>query len=97
MAAIQKPNHARPPATLNRVWLLLLLAFGAPAVHAAGKPRFSTDILPILSEHCFSCHGPDEKHRKGDLRLDERGAATASGAVVPGEPAESELVRMPPG
>ena len=93
MAAIQKPNHARPPATLNRVWLLLLLAFGAPAVHAAGKPRFSTDILPILSEHCFSCHGPDEKHRKGDLRLDERGAATASGAVVPGEPAESELVR----
>jgi len=93
MASIQKPYPAGPLATLNRGWLLLLLAFGAPAAQAAGKPRFSTDILPILSEHCFSCHGPDEKHRKGDLRLDDRGAATASGAVVPGDPAGSELVR----
>ncbi len=38
----------------------------------AGSPRFGVDVLPILSENCFSCHGPDPAHRKAKLRLDER-------------------------
>src|SRR5258708_14782578 len=51
---------------------------------------YSRHIRPILSNNCFKCHGPDEKERQGQLRLDLRDDAlkpTASGAtaIVPGK------------
>ncbi len=55
------------------------------------KVDFNYDVKPILSDKCFACHGPDVKHREGDLRLDtEEGAYAAlknagkSHAIVPG-------------
>ncbi|HLJ10240.1 MAG TPA: PSD1 and planctomycete cytochrome C domain-containing protein, partial [Planctomycetaceae bacterium] len=58
---------------------------------------YSRQIRPILSNNCFKCHGPDEKERKGGLRLDNRDDAlrpAESGAVpiVPGMPGESGLI-----
>ena len=65
--------------------------------HAAEPLRFSRDVLPLLADRCFACHGPDESHRQADLRLDLREAATAhrdaGAAIVPGDPAASELLR----
>ena len=51
---------------------------------ALPAPDYSQHMRSILSNHCFKCHGPDEKERKGGLRLDLYDAAL--------KPAESVLV-----
>jgi len=35
------------------------------------KVDFNFDVQPILSDRCYSCHGPDTKNRKAGLRLDD--------------------------
>jgi hypothetical protein len=47
-----------------------ILVAGLCAAPVAWAVDYSRDIKPILSENCFSCHGFDEKGRKGKLRLD---------------------------
>jgi hypothetical protein len=67
--------------------------------NASGRPalEFARDVLPILSDHCFGCHGPDEGSRKAELRLDMREHALAENegvaAIVPGQPESSEVIR----
>src|SRR6476659_2114629 len=80
-----------------RIGLAMLVAL-AGSVPAAEKVDFQREIRPLLADRCFSCHGRDEEHRQGGLRLDEAAGAMKSGesgekAIVPGQPGKSELVR----
>ncbi|MFM8215665.1 MAG: DUF1549 domain-containing protein, partial [Pirellula sp.] len=54
-------------------------------------PDFASQIKPILANHCWSCHGPDEQSRKADLRLDRRDDALSAKSIVPGKASESPL------
>ena len=49
---------------------IALALFILPATGRAAEIDFNRDVRPILSDKCFACHGPDEKHRKKKLRLD---------------------------
>jgi len=62
------------------------------------KVDFNFQVRPLLSDRCFKCHGPDERARKGKLRLDTRAGALKEledgwAVIKPGDPAKSELVR----
>ena len=64
---------------------------------ARAQVSFNSDVRPLLSDRCFHCHGPDEETRATELRLDQRESITGDlggyRAVVPGDPAASELIK----
>src|SRR5438876_1109383 len=94
------------------VTTLALCSVAAASDSDSAPVAFNRDIRPILSERCFTCHGPDKSSaRKTNMHFDtEDGAFTqlASGgfAIVRGDPSKSvmyqrisssnEAFRMPP-
>ena len=93
------PKDPPPPGVWIPVlrpvtFLISLLALARPAV-AAEKISYAREILPILSDKCFFCHGPDKEKREEDLRLDIREEAIKAFAWDPESPADSEaLIRI---
>jgi hypothetical protein len=74
------------------------LLFGLSHFGNGEEVRFNRDIRPILSDNCFSCHGPDEKKVKAGLQLHAPGSAKVAlgkaedrHAIVDGKRQESEL------
>lgn len=79
------------PLRKNR-WLSAALSALIPAL-APAQPALDFDgqVLPILRDNCFSCHGPDEQ--KSGLRLDSLAQIFLKSAVVPGDTASSRLIQ----
>ena len=81
---------------LNLLVSTFVLAFSSGALNAADTPvDFAREILPVLSNKCFVCHGPDSK-KKDLLRLDSFEGATRDlggyRAINTGNPAKSEII-----
>src|SRR5262245_26296557 len=107
----------------SALFLSLLVVTGIVSVRAQGPAtsssaaaspatiQFNRDIRPILSDKCFTCHGPDKAKRVTQFHFDVEEAAKQAlpggrFAVLGGDPGKSALIqrvtatdqrlRMPP-
>jgi hypothetical protein len=91
---MKMPNCSR--AVLGAILLSISSAQAAPEVPLPGTIEFNRDIRPILSDKCYTCHGPGKQ--MGTLRFDREEVAKheLSGgrhAIVPGDAANSLIVQ----
>lgn len=84
-----------------RSWLLLAGLAAGPLAGtlsaASASVSFTKDIAPILAKKCVTCHGPEKA--KGNYQLHNfemllKSGASKAAAVIPGQPAKSELFRL---
>jgi hypothetical protein len=99
------------------IWLGVPLIFGVSGnAQNASAPlpqviQFNRDIRPILSDKCFTCHGPDKSHRTTVFHFDveetvKQDLGNGHFVIVPGDLDKSAIVqritapdtrrRMPP-
>ncbi len=90
-------NMIRFPSKLllSLCLLIVMLAVNLRSLVAAeSSVDFARDVLPILSNKCFVCHGPDAE--EDGLRLDSFAEATVDlgdyQAINPASPADSEIL-----
>ena len=81
---------------MNLYRLSIFLIITSSSLLRSEEIEFNRDIRPLLTDRCFSCHGPDERARKAKLRLDTFEGATKDlggyAAIIPGDAENSELV-----
>src|SRR5580698_1564752 len=79
------------------LWRMCVLP-GLLAIAASGQPiAFNQNIRPILSDHCYGCHGPDAANRQANLRLDlANGARGLESEILRRISSPNDAERMPP-
>ncbi|WP_197455733.1 DUF1553 domain-containing protein [Stieleria neptunia] len=92
------------PISLPKIVAFLVFAAPAPsAAIATDEVDYLTQIKPLLSEKCYSCHGVLKQ--ESGLRLETRSLMIDGDALIPGDPNASEMLvritadedeRMPP-
>src|SRR5436305_1535839 len=68
----------------------------SPAPPGPG-PVFERDVLPIVREHCWKCHGAEARKSGLDLRTLAgalKGGASGEPALVPGKPDASPMFEL---
>ncbi|MEQ1843792.1 MAG: c-type cytochrome domain-containing protein, partial [Verrucomicrobiales bacterium] len=90
--APKPPREGHPVDAFIDAKIEAILAASAATSDAA--KLFHGEVLPVLREECFRCHGEKDK---GGLKLNTREAALRGGdsevpAIIPGDPAASELI-----
>jgi len=96
------PHHQIEFEVLRWAWLLVLLLLASctqSSLDSSERVDYNWHIKPILSDRCYKCHGPDDRARKADLRLDiqsnaygvSRGDSTRQ-IIVPGNADASILI-----
>src|SRR5688572_3972727 len=84
-------------ATACAAAILSVTVVGMRAQDQAGRApvSFTREVLPILSNNCFACHGPDGQQRKTKFHFDTReGAFAKRGVIEPGNAGDSLLIEM---
>src|SRR3712207_2545514 len=85
-----------PPGARGEAAAAVDDAPGALPPPAAREVDFVKNVQPILAAACHGCHGPAKQ--KADLRLDAKRLAFRGGesgpAIVPGDSANSRLIRL---
>lgn len=78
---------------------IALLGLGTVALAGPkpSAPDFNREVRPILANHCLKCHGPDEKQRAAQLRLDKApGLAKLKEALIRIAKPAGDALQMPP-
>ncbi|MHC5543627.1 c-type cytochrome domain-containing protein, partial [Singulisphaera rosea] len=75
-------NVGRMIRTPAMTWLPAVFGMALGGSQACGGEggagvSFNRDVRPILSEHCFRCHGPDANARKAGLRVERKDGVVA--------------------
>jgi hypothetical protein len=99
VTSVKPASQPRPASStlVRRAWLVWL-AGAACRAFAAEPADFGSDVLPVLSDKCFHCHGPDASSRKAKLRLDleeevRKPRADGAALIVPGDADASLLIQ----
>src|SRR5438309_5314092 len=80
---------------MSRLYLIPILSAAIVSAAPGQKIEFNRDIRPILSDRCFTCHGPDATHRQAGIRFDIPNAGPAPSEILR-RIAATDADRMPP-